>query len=160
MLFKMFYGQTQINQTIFSNIMPALQNGSADFGVCIHEGRFTYQESGLALVEDLGTRWEHETDCPLPLGGILARRDLGSDLIETIQSVVRASVEFGLQNRDETIPTMRKYAQEFNDDVLMKHVELYVNDWTVDLGDTGRAALKKLSQLNNEDSDAVEIEVF
>ena len=150
MLFKMFYGQTKIEQTVFSDVMPRLQNGKADFGVCIHEGRFTYAESGLFLVEDLGTRWEQQTECPLPLGGILARRKLGNELIGQVQSVVQSSIEYGLQNREETFQTMRQYAQEFDDDVLMKHVDLYVNEWTVELGEVGSAALEKMSQLCNE----------
>lgn len=163
LLFKMFHGQTQLEQTVFSKVMPALQNGKADFGVCIHEGRFTYAQSGLFLVEDLGTRWEQDTGCPLPLGGILARRELGTESIARIQSVVRSSVEYGLKHRNETLPTMRQHAQEFSDEVLMKHVDLYVNDWTVDLGDVGCSALKKMSELCNHATSNVggkSIEVF
>ncbi len=153
LLMKMFYGdaiekqRTRLEHRVFSEIMPALQNQSADFGVCIHEGRFTWQEEGLHLVEDLGIRWERETDCPLPLGGILARRSLGDDLTGRVQRVIRRSIEYGLANRQETLPTMRQHAQEFNDDVLMQHVDLYVNDWTVDLGGIGGKALSCLSSL-------------
>lgn len=146
LLFSLFYpNTTQVKHTVFSEIMPTLQRGEADFGVCIHEGRFTWQEQGLGLVEDLGTRWEAETNCPLPLGGIVARRSLSPAVIEKVQAVTRDSLEFGLANRDAALPTMRKYAQEFEDDVLMKHVDLYVNDWTHDLGETGRHALDILS---------------
>ncbi|MFK7767366.1 MAG: menaquinone biosynthesis family protein [Mariniblastus sp.] len=151
MLFQLFYseavasGKTKVAHKLFSDIMPELQNKTADFGVCIHEGRFTWESEGLSLVEDLGTRWEKETQSPLPLGGILARRNLGDELIGEIQSVIQASIKYGLGNRDETIATMRKYAQEFHDAVLMKHVDLYVNDWTVELGEVGSKALKVLS---------------
>jgi len=151
MLFQLFYGDaigagsTCVEQRIFSEIMPALQAGEADFGVCIHEGRFTWQEEGLSLVEDLGTRWESETDSPLPLGGILARRNLSDETIGRVQSVIQSSIEYGLANRDETLTTMKKYAQEFSDEVLFSHVDLYVNQWTVELGDVGTRALKKLS---------------
>ena len=86
----------------------------------------------------------------MPLGGILARRKLGNELIGQVQSVVQSSIEYGLQNREETFQTMRQYAQEFDDDVLMKHVDLYVNEWTVELGEVGSAALEKMSQLCNE----------
>ena len=135
-----------VEHVVFSEIMPKLQRKEADFGVCIHEGRFTWQEQGLGLVEDLGTRWETETKCPLPLGGIVARRSLPDEVIAQVQGVIRYSLEFALADRDAALPTMRKYAQEFDDDVLMKHVDLYVNEWTTDLGDIGKNALRELSE--------------
>ena len=125
--------------------MPALQTGAADFGVCIHEGRFTWPEHGLALVEDLGAVWERETSAPLPLGGILARHTLGNETIATISDVLRDSLAYAHAHREDTIPTMRRYAQELTDDVLLKHVDLYVNEWTTDLGNSGRVALQALS---------------
>lgn len=155
MLFKMFYSdvidaaKVDIDQRLFSDIMPALQIDAADFGVCIHEGRFTYQDQQLGCVEDLGTRWEQETDSPLPLGGILVRRSLvdqSADLVADVQDVIQASIEHAIAHPQEALATMRKHAQEFDDDVLMQHVRLYVNDWTVELGDVGRSALAKLSQ--------------
>lgn len=146
MLFHMFYPQTtQIDHAVFSEIMPALQKGSADFGVCIHEGRFTWQEAGLACVEDLGTRWEKETGHPLPLGGIVARKKLPADTISNVQAVLHDSLRHALNDPTTALPLMRQHAQEFDDAVLMKHVDLYVNDWTVDLGDVGRAALNELA---------------
>ena len=135
-----------IRHVVFSDIMPALERGEADLGVCIHEGRFTYAARGLHLVEDLGQRWEDETGAPLPLGGILARRDLGSDVLSRVQSAVRASLQHAIANRDEALTTMRRYAQELDDDVIWSHVDLYVNEWTLALGDRGRAALDVLSQ--------------
>ncbi len=146
LLFSLFYpSTTAVEHVVFSDIMPLLQAKQADFGVCIHEGRFTWQQQGLALVEDLGTRWETETNCPLPLGGIIAQRRLPLETIATVQAVIRDSLEFALADPTRTFPTMRKYAQEFDDDVLMQHVDLYVNEWTVDLGDVGRRALEVLS---------------
>jgi len=145
LLFQMFYADTtRVEQTVFSDIMPRLQHKEADFGVCIHEGRFTWQQEGLALVEDLGTRWEYETQCPLPLGGIIASRSLDPTLINDVQAVVQDSILFALTNKSDTLPTMRKYAQEFNDTVLMQHVDLYVNEWTVDLSTVGKHALNEL----------------
>jgi 1,4-dihydroxy-6-naphthoate synthase len=151
MLFQLFYGgalqsnATRMEQRLFSEIMPALVAQSADFGVCIHEGRFTWQGSGIFLVEDLGTRWENETSSPLPLGGIVANRRLPSETIERISLVIRDSVDYAMSNRQQTLPTMRRYAQEFSDNVLLQHVDLYVNQWTVDLGDVGRKALDVLA---------------
>ncbi|MGB7324800.1 MAG: 1,4-dihydroxy-6-naphthoate synthase [Rubripirellula sp.] len=148
LLFSLFYPDTTgIEHCIFSDIMPRLANGEADFGVCIHEGRFTWESEGLHLVEDLGTRWEQATQSPLPLGGIVANRSLGDETIGKIQSVIRRSLEVALADPITALPTMRKHAQEFDDDVLMKHVQLYVNDWTIDLGDVGRASLERLSEM-------------
>ena len=147
MLNTLFYPNiTRVDHVVFSEIMPRLQQGEADFGVCIHEGRFTWQEKGLGLVADLGTCWESETGCPLPLGGIIARRSLPAEIIAAVQAVLYDSIQFALADRDAALPTMREYAQEFDDDVLMKHVDLYVNEWTVDLGATGQSALDQLSE--------------
>jgi 1,4-dihydroxy-6-naphthoate synthase len=147
LLFQLFYpATTQIRHVVFSEIMPDLKNKKADFGVCIHEGRFTWQNEGLGLVEDLGTRWEKETACPLPLGGIVARRSLGADTIATVQAIIHDSLKLALANPGVALPTMRRYAQEFDDEVLMKHVDLYVNDWTVELGTVGENALHELSR--------------
>lgn len=147
LLYRLFHPRSKAaEQVVFSAIVPALERGEADFGVVIHEGRFTYAEHGLHLVEDLGTSWERETGAPLPLGGILARRSLGQPTLRKVQAVLRASLSHALSHRDETLPTMRRYAQELSDEVLLAHVDLYVNRWTADLGATGRAALDALAR--------------
>jgi len=147
LLFRLFYpGTTRIEQVVFNEIMPRLRANTADFGVCIHEGRFTWQQQGLHLVEDLGSRWEAETDSPLPLGGIVASRELSTQTLATVQQVIHASLQYALANPEAALPTMRQHAQEFNDQVLMQHVELYVNDWTIQLGDVGRRALATLAE--------------
>lgn len=147
LLFRLFYGlEPAVEQTVFSEIMSRLKRGEGDFGVCIHEGRFTWQSEGLFLVEDLGERWEAETSTPLPLGGILASRQLPSDRLLKIQLLVQQSIEYGLANRQETLVSMRKYAQELDDRVMFQHVDLYVNDWTRELGATGREALAMFSE--------------
>ena len=145
-LFALFHPHTtRVEQVVFSEIMPRLEAGEADFGVCIHEGRFTWQQRGLGLVEDLGTRWELETGCPLPLGGIVASSRLPVETIATVQQVIHDSLQFALADRQAALPTMRRYAQELDDHVLMQHVDLYVNDWTLDLGVEGARALDELS---------------
>ena len=147
LLYELFHpGEGALEQVVFSDIMPALESGDADFGVCIHEGRFTWRAHGLALVEDLGTVWEEATGAPLSLGGILARHALGGDTIDTVTAVFRDSLDHARRHRDETVPTMRRYAQELSDEVMFQHVDLYVNEWTADLGDTGRAALETLDR--------------
>ncbi len=146
LLFDLFHPRSsRVEHVVFSEIMPRLEAGTADFGVCIHEGRFTWQSRGLAVVEDLGTRWEMETACPLPLGGIVASSRLPAATIATVQRVIHDSLALALRDRDAALPTMRAHAQEFDDGVLMQHVELYVNDWTVDLGPSGVRALDELS---------------
>ena len=147
LLFQLFYpNTTRVEHALFSDIMPALEEKRADFGVCIHEGRFTFEQAGLHCVADLGTRWEQQFDCPLPLGGILARRALDKVKLDTVVQVIRESIEYGLQHRQETLATMREHAQELADDVIFQHVDLYVNDWTLDLGDVGRRALHQLAE--------------
>ena len=170
MLFQMFYHEaieqqrSVVQHALFSEIMPALQAGTADFGVCIHEGRFTWQQQGLAKVADLGEMWEQKTNSPLPLGGILARRDQPRETVAAVQQLIRQSIEYGLANREETLPTMREHAQELDDAVLFGHVDLYVNQWTVDLGTEGVNALAELSRLAKEcglvSSDLPDLEVW
>lgn len=146
LLFGLFHPHTtRVEHVVFSEIMPRLETGTADFGVCIHEGRFTWQQRGLFCVEDLGERWEATTGCPLPLGGIVAHRRLPTEVIRTAQRVIHDSLLCAMADRDAPLPTMRAHAQEFDDEVLMQHVDLYVNDWTVDLGERGRRALAELS---------------
>ena len=146
LLFDLFHPRsTRIEQELFSEIMPRLVARTADFGVCIHEGRFTWEAHGLHLVEDLGSRWEAETGCPLPLGGIVASRRLPAEVTAAVQRVIHDSLALALADPAAALPTMRRHAQEFDDRVLMQHVDLYVNEWTVDLGDTGRRALDELS---------------
>jgi len=148
LLYQLFHPtDVELRHVVFSEIMPALQRGEADFGVCIHEGRFTWEEQGLSLVNDLGEVWEERTTTPLPLGGILARHSLGDDVLAKVQQVVSDSVAYGLAHREETLTTMRQHAQEFSDEVLFSHVDLYVNQWTERLGEEGAAALAKLSEV-------------
>jgi len=147
LLYRMFHpDQGRVEQVLFSEIMPALKAGRADFGVCIHEGRFTFAEQGLERVEDLGQRWEAATGAPLPLGGLVARRDLGFDVLSALTHAIRNSIDHAISNRAETFDTMRQYAQEMDDDVIAAHVDLYVNEWTRDMGSDGRAALDVLSK--------------
>lgn len=151
LLYKLFYpGDCDLQQMVFSDIMPRLQSGDLDFGVCIHEGRFTYKEQGLFNVEDLGTRWEKETQCPLPLGGILVRDELDTELQKQVQQAVRNSLIYANSHREETLATMRRYAQEQTDEVLFAHVDTYVNDWTLSLGESGKQSLQKLAELAAE----------
>jgi 1,4-dihydroxy-6-naphthoate synthase len=147
LLYRLFFPEAAAAEhVIFSEVMPALEQGRADLGVCIHEGRFTYAESGLGLVEDLGARWESDTGAPLPLGGIFARRSLPQDTVEAVQDALRRSLALARANPEAALHSMRQYAQEFSDEVLWSHVDLYVNDWTRDLGAQGRRAIETLAE--------------
>ena len=129
---------------LFSEVMPALERGDADLGVCIHEGRFTWEQRGLALVEDLGERWETATELPLPLGGLCARAGSDPAVLAALVAAVSASLDWATSHTDAALDVMRRYAQEHDDDVLWAHVDLYVTDDTRALGSTGRRALAEL----------------
>jgi 1,4-dihydroxy-6-naphthoate synthase len=136
--------EREIEHVIFSGIMPALEEGEADLGVCIHEGRFTWEQRGLQFVEDLGQTWQQHTSTPLPLGGIFARKALDRALIAELEGVISASISYARAHPEEALISMRRHAQEQSDEVLAAHVELYVNEHTSDLGPSGRAAIGRL----------------
>jgi len=128
----------------FHRIMDAVVEGSVDAGVIIHESRFTYEERGLHLRRDLGRWWERETGLPLPLGGILVRRDLGSGLIARLDSALRRSLEYALAHPQEPRDYIRRHAQELSDEVTQSHIRLYVNDYSLELGAEGERAVREL----------------
>ncbi len=128
----------------FDQIMPSLKRGEADAGVIIHESRFTYRGSGFHEILDLGAWWEADTGLPIPLGGILARRDLGHHTIRAVDNAIRASLEYARCNPDEPRTYIRKHAQEMDDQVIDAHIEMYVNDFSLDLGAEGLAAVQTL----------------
>ena len=136
-----------VDQVIFSEIMPALCAGRADLGVCIHEGRFTYADQGLSLVEDLGATFESLTQSPLALGGLFARADLPEATHLKLESVLGASLRYGMEHPAECVPTMARYAQEMSPEVMQQHVDLYVNEWTLELGSVGARAIRALWDL-------------
>ncbi len=128
----------------FDRIMDAAQQGEVDAGVIIHESRFTYPNHGLHKVIDLGEWWEDTTGHPLPLGGILARRDLGGKRIGQIDRALRASVEYAHAHPDEVRGYVREHAQEMDEEVMRAHIDLYVNQYTLDYGAEGEAAIEDL----------------
>jgi 1,4-dihydroxy-6-naphthoate synthase len=133
-------------QCRFDEIIPALADGRAAAGVCIHEGRFTFQDHGLTLLEDLGARWEDETGGPVPLGGLLFRRDLPADIPRQVDVILARSLAVARAEPDRCLATMRRHAQELADDVIWRHVELYVNERTAALGPRGRLCLDELAR--------------
>jgi len=131
-------------ELVFSEIEPALLRGDVDAGVIIHENRFTYQSKGLKKVIDLGEFWETETGSPIPLGGIVIRRSLPDDVKHRVNRVLRRSVEYAFANRSASLPYVRAHAQEMNEEVMYKHIDLYVNEYSIDLGAEGRRAVETL----------------
>jgi len=147
LLYSLFHADLgQPEQVVFSEIIPALEAGEADLGVCIHEGRFTWQARGLDLVSDLGVTWESATDSPLPLGGIFIRKSLGADVASQVNACLRASLDWGLAHREATLKTMSRHAQELDPAVIWSHVDLYVNEHTHTLGSVGQRALTALDR--------------
>ncbi len=128
----------------FDQIMPALMRSEADAGVIIHESRFTYHQAGFYEVIDLGAWWEKDSGLPIPLGGILARRDLGKETIQLIDRAIRASLEYAQEHPQEPRAYIKSHAQELNDEVIDAHINLYVNDFSLDLGEEGIAAVETL----------------
>ncbi len=125
----------------FSEIEPALLNNRIDLGVIIHENRFTYQDKGLLQVIDLGEYWEKLTNCPIPLGGIMIRRELPDEVKQKVNRIIKKSVQFAIKNPLSGLDFIRSHAQEMSTEVMYKHIELYVNKYSVDLGDEGRKAV-------------------
>jgi 1,4-dihydroxy-6-naphthoate synthase len=129
---------------VFSDIEGALLDGRFDAGVIIHENRFTYQAKGLHKIVDLGEFWEHETGMPIPLGAIAVRRSLPDEVKHQINTIVRRSVEYAFAHREASLPYVRAHAQEMSEDVMYKHIDLYVNEFSVDLGAEGKRAVDTL----------------
>ena len=128
----------------FNKIVEAVDRGEVDAGLIIHESRFTYQQYGLKSIIDLGEWWENTTGHPIPLGGILIRRDFGSERIREFDAALRASVEFAHSNSHLVRDYVSLHAQEMDDSVMKAHIDLYVNEFTIDYGSEGEAAIKDL----------------
>jgi len=130
-----------LREYVFSDIENAVLKNEADAGVLIHEGRFTYKKKGLHLLADLGTLWEEQQEMSVPLGGIVVRRSLPEELKSTIARILRKSIEYALANPDSVMPFVRQHAQEMDENVMKQHIELYVNKFSVDLGEEGQRAI-------------------
>lgn len=139
-----FPGVNQKKEYLFSDIEDAILSGEVDAGVIIHENRFTYENKGLKKIIDLGENWEEKTNTPIPLGGIVIKRSIDSQIQKSINRVLKKSVEFAFQNPNESYSFVKKYAQELDDTVIQKHINLYVNDFTKNLGSDGKRAVQNL----------------
>ncbi len=135
---------------VFSEIESALLSGESDLGLIIHENRFTYSEKGLHKIVDLGNFWENLTGCAIPLGGIVINRNIDLEVQHKVNRVLRRSVEFAFANPKSGIDFIREHAQEMEEAVMYKHIALYVNQYSVDLGTEGRKAIDILFKMATE----------
>ena len=131
----------------FSEVMDAVKSGEVDAGLIIHESRFTYPSYGLKCIIDLGEWWEKETGLPIPLGCIIAKRTLGNNLINKIDRLLKESVLYAMGHRDEPMRYIKEHSQELEDSVIAEHINLYVNDYSADIGDDGIMAVQTLFEM-------------
>ena len=130
----------------FHEIEDAVTNGVADTGVIIHENRFTYEQKNLIKLADLGDEWESLTGLPIPLGGIVAKRTFNDILLKKINRVIRRSIEYAFAKKDKLSDFIKNNAQEMDEEVMRKHIDLYVNEFSLDLGKAGREAVWRLME--------------
>lgn len=133
---------------VFNQIEDAVLNGEVDAGVIIHENRFTYQDKGLHKLIDLGDYWETTTQLPIPLGGIVAKKDIDKAVLKQVDSLIKQSVEYSFKNNYKILSDyVRLHAQEMSEHVMRQHIDLYVNDFSIALGGKGREAVRKLTDV-------------
>jgi len=147
---KLFAPAIETTVVPFDRIIPEVQAGNFEAGLIIHEGQLTYSHSGLHKILDLGQWWRDETGLPLPLGGNAIRRSLGDDLMLTVTGALRESIQHGLEHRDEALAYAMQFARDLDHDLANKFVGMYVNERTLNYGDDGREAIRKLLTLGHE----------
>lgn len=134
----------EVHEILFNKIESKILKDIVDAGVIIHETRFTYQDKGLVKIRDLGEYWEQQTGLPIPLGGIVVRRDTPDELKAKLGRIMKASVEYAFQNPEASKDFIKEHSTEIDDDVVKKHIELYVTQYTKSLGAKGREAIRYL----------------
>ncbi|MEZ4955568.1 MAG: 1,4-dihydroxy-6-naphthoate synthase [Saprospiraceae bacterium] len=137
-------------EMLFSDIEQAVLDGKVDAGLIIHENRFTYQEKGLHKIQDLGEYWEQTTKLPIPLGGIVVKRGLPLEIQLRLNRIMEKSVRFALTSPTSSKSFVEKFAQEMDTHVMYEHIKLYVNDFTVNLGKSGKLAVHRLFEMANK----------
>lgn len=145
LLFSVFYPKVkEKKEYLFSDIEDVILDEEVDAGVIIHENRFTFQKKGLNKIVDLGEMWEQKTGSPIPLGGIVINRNINSETQQKVNRVLKRSIQFAFDNPAESYDFVKRYAQEMEDEVIRKHINLYVNNFTLELGEEGEKAIKTL----------------
>ncbi len=128
----------------FDQIIPAVESGKYEAGLIIHEGQLTFQNNGLHLIQDLGVWWQDKTGLPLPLGGNVVRRDLGDETIQRVSKLIKQSIQYALDHRQEALQYALTYARDMDTSLADQFVGMYVNNWTLDYGPRGREAVRRL----------------
>ena len=149
LLFSLAFPEVKNKQfLVFNEIEDAVLSGKVDAGVIIHENRFTYAQKGLSKWMDLGTNFEETFNAPIPLGGIIARNDLPLEEVKILDTLIKESVEFAFKNSYDNLPEFVKcHSQEMSEQVMRQHIDLYVNDFTIDMGATGKNAITQLEKV-------------
>jgi len=142
-----FPGARRKKAMIFSEIENSVLSGETDLGVIIHENRFTYQQKGLHKLVDLGEHWEQKMKIPIPLGGIAMKRKFESSVLEKINKLIKQSLEYAFANYPMITGYVRKHSQEMDENIMRQHIELYVNNYSLDLGDEGKQAIEVLYKI-------------
>lgn len=142
---------------LFSDIEIALMNKETDLGVIIHENRFTYQQKGLYKVKDLGEYWEEKMELPVPLGGIAINQSIKRSAALKVNELIRKSIEYAFKNYPVITDYVKQHSQEMSEEVMRQHIDLYVNNYSLDLGDEGKLAIESLHEvfleINNQETD-------
>lgn len=145
LLFSIFWpGATRKREYLFSDIPGAVLSGEADAGLIIHETRFTFRSMGLTMVADTGAMWEKMTGLPVPLGGIVISRNIDPFVASKVERAIRRSIEYARSSPRESVDFIRQHARETDAEVTREHIKLYVNDFSLSLGEEGRRAIEKL----------------
>ena len=134
---------------LFSKIEDAVISGETELGVIIHENRFTYQQKGLHKVLDLGGYWEEQMNIPIPLGGIAIKRNIDKEIAKQINTLIRQSLEFSFSNYPIISEFVKRHSQEMSENVMRQHIDLYVNNYSIDLGSIGKQAIRELNNVYN-----------
>ena len=133
-----------LKEYVFSDIEEAILDNEIDAGLIIHETRFTYQKRGLKKIIDLGEYWEETTQKPVPLGGIIVNRNLSTQIQQKIDRVLRRSINYAYKNPSDGLEFIKRFAQEMDEQTMYKHIDLYVNNFTKQLGDEGKESIELL----------------
>ena len=147
---KVFFNYTKIEDFVLAN---------KGLGVIIHENRFTYKDKGLKKIIDLGDFWEHQTECPIPLGGIVVKKNIDKKISLQLNGLIKQSIEYAFKNNYPTLTNYVKlHSQELSEEVMKKHIDLYVNNYSIDLGEDGKNAIIRLLQAHSKKEGSFSIE--
>jgi 1,4-dihydroxy-6-naphthoate synthase len=155
--FLLYHAFPEVKQRVpmlFSEIEDAVLNGTVDLGVIIHENRFTYQQKGLMKVADLGEVWEQHNGAAIPLGCIAVKRSLGGETAAKVDALIRASLIHSFDSYPAISDYVKQHAQAMDESVMRQHIELYVNNYTMDLGEEGRRAIDTFARIYTDKSAA------